>query len=58
MVYKMTDFEIVQEYMTRRYPNAGYAIRKGNNCVWVTLNARVDMYFVVKNGKIVDIQID
>ena len=54
----MTDFEIVKDYMAKRYPNAGYAMQKGNDCVWVTLNARIEMYFIIRNGKIVDIQID
>jgi hypothetical protein len=54
----MTDFEIVKEYMTKRYPTAIYSMQKGNDCVWVSLNARIEMYFIIRNGKIVDIQID
>jgi hypothetical protein len=54
----MTDFEIVKNYMDTKYPKSLYAMRKGNDCVWVTLNARIEMYFVIRNGKIVNIDID
>ena len=58
MVYKMTDFEIVKNYMDTKYPTAIYSMQKGNDCVWVTLNARIEMYFIIRNGKIVNIDID
>lgn len=53
----MTNFQIVEEYMTKQYPNVRYTMRQGNGAIWVTKGV-VDMYFIVKNGKIVDIQID
>jgi len=57
MVYEMTDFEIVKNYMDTKYPQKTYAIRNGNNSVWVSMGL-VEMYFVIKNGMIVDIQVD
>lgn len=53
----MTDFEIVSEYMERKYSGKTYAMRQGNNCIWVSIGM-VDMYFTIKNDKIVDIQVD
>ena len=53
----MTDFEIVKNYMDSKYPQKSYAMRNGNNCVWVSMGL-VDMYFILRDGKIVDIQVD
>ena len=53
----MTDFEIVSDYMERKYGGKTYAMRQGNNCVWVSMGL-CDMYFIVRNGKIIDIQVD
>jgi hypothetical protein len=54
----MTDFEIVKNYMDIKYPKSLYAMRKGNDCVWVSLNARIEMYFTIRDEKIVEIQVD
>ena len=53
----MSDFQIVEEYMVAKYPKALYTMRKGNGTVWVT-KGMVDMYFIIREGKIVDIQFD
>jgi hypothetical protein len=53
----MTDFDIVKNYMDSKYPQKTYAMRNGNNCVWVSMGL-VDMYFILREGKIVDIQVD
>ena len=53
----MKNFEIVESYLAKKYPNKPYAIREGNNCVWVSMGL-VEMYFMVQNGKITDIQVD
>jgi hypothetical protein len=53
----MKNFEIVKEYMANRYPDKTYAMRQGNACVWVSMGL-VEMYFIVKDEKIVDIQVD
>lgn len=53
----MTDFEIVKNYMETKYAGKPYAMRNGNNCVWVSIGLS-DMYFILRDGKIVDIQVD
>ena len=53
----MTDFEIVSDYMERKYGSRTYAMRNGNNCVWVSMGL-VEMYFILRDGKIIDIQVD
>ena len=53
----MTDLEIVSEYMERKYGGKTYAMRKGFDCVWVSMGL-VEMYFTVRNGTITDIQVD
>ena len=53
----MSDFEIVKEYMAKRYPTITYAMRMGNRCVWVSMGL-VEMYFTIRDEKIVDIQVD
>ena len=53
----MTDFDIVKNYMDSKYPQKTYAMQNGNNCVWVSMGL-VDMYFILREGKIVDIQVD
>jgi hypothetical protein len=53
----MTDFQIVREYLAKRYPDKCYAMEKGNNCVWVIMGM-CHMYFIVRDGRIVDIQVD
>ncbi len=53
----MTDFDIVKNYMETKYADKRFAMRNGNNCVWVSMGL-VDMYFTLREGKIVDIQVD
>ena len=53
----MKNFEIVKSYLAKRYPDKAYAMREGNACVWVSMGL-VEMYFIVKDEKIVDIQVD
>ena len=51
------DYQIVREYMMRKYPSALYNMAKGNDCVWVSFN-NVKMYFIIRDNKIADIQVD
>ena len=51
------DNVIVNEYMKRKYPNRQYSLTKGNNCVWVMMN-NINMYFIIKDNKIIRIDID
>jgi hypothetical protein len=48
---------VVEQYMNDVYPNAIYSIRQGNNSIWVS-KGMIDMYFIVEDGSIVDIQVD
>lgn len=34
-----------------------YTMRAGNECVWVGYG-RVECYYIIRNGRIVDVQID
>jgi hypothetical protein len=34
-----------------------YAIRPGNNCVWVSYD-RVNCYYIIRDGQIADVQYD
>lgn len=49
---------LVEEYMTRMFPRVThYTMTEGNDCVWVYYS-HMNLYFVFRNGKIVDVQID
>jgi hypothetical protein len=51
------DYVIVNEYMKRKYPSYNYSVKQGNNCVWVIMN-NINMYFIIKDNKIMRIDID
>ena len=57
MLESKMDNVIVNEYMQRKYPNRLYSVAKGNDCVWVIMN-NLNMYFTVKDNKIIRIDID
>ena len=48
---------IVNEYMKRKYPSYTYSIKQGNDCIWVIMN-NINMYFIIKDNKIIRIDID
>ena len=55
------DYQIVSEYMQRKYPSALYSMAKGNDCIWVQINnhlGSISMYFIIKDNKIIRIDID
>jgi hypothetical protein len=57
---KLNEFEIiiVQEYMAKHHPDVtDYTMAPGNECVWVW-HGQINKYFIFRNGKLVDIQID
>ena len=56
---QLNEFELIQtcEDFERKYPGAQYTVRPGNRCIWVTAGV-VDMYYIFKDGKIVDVQVD
>jgi hypothetical protein len=51
------DYQIVNEYMARKYSAYTWVLKQGNNCVWVIMN-NINMYFTVKDNKIIRIDID
>lgn len=49
---------LVEEWMTLRNPKVtAYTMTQGNNCIWVYWSF-MNIYFIFREGKIVDIQID
>jgi hypothetical protein len=54
---KMNDFDLVKRDLERTHKGKPYVLHKGNNCVWVTLGV-VNLYYFVRDGKIVDVQVD
>jgi hypothetical protein len=56
----LNSLEVIQvvEYMDDKYPNTHYDIRNGNGCVWVTCGTSDSMYFIFREGRIADIQVD
>jgi len=51
------EYQIVNEYMMRKYPNRLYSMAKGNDCTWVMVE-NINMYFTIKDNKIMRIDID
>lgn len=56
---QMNEFEmlLVQDYMEKHHPNVFYTMTPGNECIWVYYG-QMNLYFIFRNGKIADIQID
>lgn len=54
----MNEFEqmLVHEDL-RKQGIENYTMRPGNDCIWVSYGL-VDSYYIFRDGKIVDIQID
>ena len=49
---------LVEDYMTRVFPKVThYTMTEGNDCVWVYYS-HMNLYFIFRDGKIVDVQID
>lgn len=55
----MNEFEMIKvgEYMEKNYPEVHYTMTPGNACIWVYY-FQVNLYFIFRDGNIVDIQID
>jgi hypothetical protein len=56
----LNPLEVIQvdDYMVKHHPNVtSYTMTEGNDCIWVYYS-HVNLYFVFRGGKIVDIQID
>ena len=57
---KLNPLEVIQveDYMGKNYPKVThYTMTEGNDCIWVYYSY-VNLYFIFRNGKIHDIQID
>lgn len=48
---------IISEYMAIHYANRLYRLYEGNNCDWVSMG-NIDMYFIIRNNRIIDVQVD
>lgn len=49
---------LVEEYMSKNHPAVThYTMTQGNRCIWVYYSF-MNMYFIFRDGKLVDIQID
>lgn len=49
---------LVQDYMSAHWANAThYTMTRGNDCIWVYFS-HVNLYFIFRNGRIADVQID
>ena len=49
---------MVEDYMKERHPKVtAYTMTRGNDCIWVYYSY-MNLYFIFKEGKIADVQID
>lgn len=55
----VNEFEAIQvgAYMEENYPGTYYVMTPGNDCVWVYWSF-MNLYFIFRDGKIADIQVD
>lgn len=55
----MNEFEmiLVDQYMQKNHPAVHYTMTPGNQCIWVYYGS-INFYFVFRDGKIADVQID
>jgi len=47
----------VADYMEKTKPDVHYTMTPGNDCIWVYYSF-MNLYFIFRDGKIADIQID
>ncbi len=55
----VNEFEAIQvgAYMEENYPGTYYVMTPGNDCVWVYWSF-MNLYFIFRDGRIADIQVD
>jgi len=56
----LNEFEVilVEDYMKQNHPKVtAYTMTQGNECIWVYYSF-MNFYFIFRDGKIADIQID
>jgi hypothetical protein len=57
--YNINSFELIlacEDFETHN-PDIRYEVRQGNNCIWISFGM-VHMYYIFRDGKIVDVQVD
>jgi hypothetical protein len=56
---QLNEFEMIQvgEYMEKNHRDVHYTMTPGNACIWVYYGL-INLYFVFRNGRIADVQID
>ena len=50
------ELQIVSEHLLKQ-GITNYSARQGNNCIWVN-DGVINSYYIFRDGKLVDIQID
>ena len=56
----LNPLEVIQvdDYMVKHYPKVShFTMTEGNDCIWVYYSY-MNLYFIFKDGKIADVQID
>lgn len=55
----MNEFEMIQvgDWMERNKPDVHYTMAQAHDCIWVYYSF-MNLYFIFRDGKIADIQID
>ena len=49
---------LVEDYMTRVFPKVThYTMTEGNDCIWIYYSY-MNLYFIFRDGRVVDVQID
>jgi len=59
MINEFERMIVVEDMRTRGYDN--YSMQPGNQCVWVSVpqgGFSLEMYYIFRDGKLVDVQID
>lgn len=57
---KINSFELILacDQFEKSYPTyLNYTVRPGNDCIWISTGL-LDFYYIFRDGKIVDVQID
>jgi hypothetical protein len=55
----MNEFEMIQvsHHMEQTNPDVLYTMTPGNDCIWVYYG-QLNLYYIFRNGKIAEIQVD
>lgn len=55
----INEFELIQACadFEKKNPNTLYDVRPGNDCIWISTTL-LNLYYIFRDGKIADIQVD